>query len=524
MSADSSMDWVLSEARRVGPLLEGQYAVVISGADPHASAQVALELARIHSATRRVAIADLIGDAPALLAAVTDGDEDPHGISDSFFYGVSLNRIARPIDPAGNVFLMPSGTEAVALPEVYGNDRWRRLAAGFEQVGALLLVVAKPDVEGFRALCQYVGASLPLNRAQRPDPIDGVHMLWLESDGSRAALAALARGATPAAGTAYASAGPAGSGAHTVPDDAGRQLERTAERIVERKVERAREVATEDRAQRQSRVLATVAAAAAVVLLGLAAWPTVQARIFPGTTQAVAAADSLDSAAENAVSAGGSADAAVPDEASTAPLAEGGGEAAGTLATERTGSTGGTGSTGRGERIRASAGPLVIANPGDSARAAAFAVYFVAANTVEEARPPAGLATMAGVAVSPVVLGTAGAQWYRVTVGAGSDSADATALLVRLRAANQIGSANGSIIRVPFAFQLEDGVAAAQANEALDRWAKRGIRAYVLRQPNGEVTVYTGAFQSVRQAGVLADSLVGVGIPPTLVYRTGRTF
>lgn len=471
MTPAPSTEWVRAEAKRLAPLLEGQHAVVISGPDADTSAAVALAIAHLHGATRRVAIADLVGDVRVLTEAVFGGDEDPHGISDSFLYGVSLNRIARPIDPSGNVFLMPSGTEPVALEAVYRNDRWRRLGAGFQQVGALLLVVAVRDVNGFDSLCQYVGALLPVGESS-PPAIPDVQTLWL---------------APPPP---------------------------PAERV--RQVERARVVATEDRGQRQSRMLATLAAAAAVVLLGLAAWPKVQSRF---------ASEPSDSAATDSTRL---ADSSNPDDTTAS-------EAAGTIAVEAAIGppvANGAAATDSASAARTASAPtraprtgaLVVANPGDADRAASFAVYFVSANTVDEARPPARVDALAAVAVSPVPIGPSAARWFRVTVGAGADSAQAVALLNRLRQADQIGANSGSIIRVPYAFRLEEGLAVEMTSDAIARWAQRGIRAYALRQTSGDVTVYTGAFQTPIQATMLADSLHGVGIPPTLVYRTGRTF
>ncbi len=459
MTLGPDRTWAEAEAVRLAPLLEGQYAAVVTGPDVNIAAMVALEIARVHGATRRVAIADLVGDVPPLRNAIIGDDDDPHGISDSFLYGVSLNRIAKPIDATGNVFLMPSGTESVALEAVYGNDRWRKLAAGFQQVGALLLIVAVRDVPGFDLLCQYVGAVLPIGN-DVPPTIANVNTLWI---------------APPPP---------------------------PVEEI--RKVVRAREEATVDRGQRTSRVLAGLAAAAALVVLGLAAWPSVQARFFPAA--AIGAVDSTLTATD-------SSGAAM--------------ESAGTIAVEAAiGVDSAATDSARIDSTTAAlpAGPLVVSNPGDSAQAAAFAVYFVAANTIEEARPPSQLDALSAVAISPVRLGADGARWYRVTVGAGSDSAQALALLTRLRDAEQIGATSGSIIRVPFAFRIEEGVAVDASGAAIARWMQRGIRAYALRQTNGAVTLYTGAFQTPAQAALLADSLRVAGIPPTLVYRTGRTF
>ncbi len=456
--------WIDAEARRLAPLLEGQYAVVVSGPDIVTAAAVALSLAQLHGATRRVAIADLVGDVAPLRAAVVGDDDDPHGIADSFLYGVSLNRIAKPIDATGNVFLMPSGTESVALEAVYRNDRWRKLAAGFQQVGALLLVVAVRDVPGFDALCQYVGALLPVGETVAPS-IANVQTLWI---------------APPPP---------------------------PVEEV--RKVERAREEATVDGKQRQSRLLASLAAAAAVIWLGLMAWPPVQARFFP--PPAIGAADSVPSNSSDAV---GTAAGTI---AADAPIGAAATDSGVPLADSVSGSA--------ESSLSGRAGRLVVSNPGDSAQAAAFAVYFVAANTIEEAKPPEQVDALSAVAISPVRLGADGAQWFRVTVGAGTDSAQAVAMLKRLRDAEQFGAAtSGSIIRVPFAFRLEEGVTVDASSEAIARWAQRGIRAYALRQTSGAVTLYTGAYQTPAQASLLADSLFGAGIAPTLVYRTGRTF
>ena len=441
--------WAAQEARRLSPLLEGQHAVVVTGADVTAAAAVALELAAVHGATRRVAVADLVGDVPPIMAAVGAlPDDDPHGIADSFLYGVSLNKIARPLAALPNVFVMPSGTEAVALESVYDNERWRRLAAGFQQVGALLLLVAVRDVPGFDALCQYVGSVLAVGDASPPS-LPNVRTLWL---------------APPP----------------PPPEEV-------------RKVERARTEAAVDEGQRQSRLFATLAATAALVVAGLWAWPMIAERLGAGGDP------------EQVVVLGSTATDSEADEAPTEPSSPPVAPADVPPAVTRS-------------------GPLVVANPADSAQAAAFAVYFVYVNNLAEAVPSATVQGLSVVAISPVRLDSDPSPWYRVTVGAGTDSVQAAALLTRLRDAGEIRPEAGNIVRVPYAFRLEAGVASGASAEAIERWARRGIRAYALRQTDGSVTIYTGAFQTPAQATLLADSLQGAGIPPTLVYRTGRTF
>ena len=136
--------------RRSAALLDAVGAVVVTGTDPAAAAYVALGIGREQARRRRVAIADLVGELPPLQSLV-HGD-DIHGIVDSFLYGVSLNKIARQVDEIGNLFVMPSGTEPVDHAEILPSDRWRRLASGFREVEALLLLVAPVDAPGIEAL------------------------------------------------------------------------------------------------------------------------------------------------------------------------------------------------------------------------------------------------------------------------------------------------------------------------------------------------------------------------------------
>jgi len=135
-------DWT-ERGRELGATLDACHAVVVVGGDPEATAEVALGIARVQAAHRRVAVADLLGGSPALEALVSS--DDPHGIVDSFLFGVSLNRVAHQVPDSGELFIIPSGTSPIDYEDIFGNARWRRLAAGFREVGALLLVVAPVD-------------------------------------------------------------------------------------------------------------------------------------------------------------------------------------------------------------------------------------------------------------------------------------------------------------------------------------------------------------------------------------------
>jgi hypothetical protein len=450
------------EGRRLSPLLDGVSAVVVAATDPSIAVSVAIGVARAQGQRRRVAVADLIGESPAIESQLT-GD-DPHGIAD---------KIARPMQGADNVFLMPSGTEPVDNEDVYGNERWRRLAAGFHQVGALLIVVARPQVSGFMALCGHIGALMPVGDTAFPTP---------------PGMPLIAAPAAPAAATAAApAAAPAGEAA-APPQRASRA--------------RAREAAqkNEESRTRMRWVLLILLAAIAVAVGAL--WPQIAERL-PAP---------LSSLLQREQPAADSATVVVPPtRMDTMP------------GTDSARSDSVVSDSTMGDSTMSSAvtaPPPPIANPADSASAARYAVYFATANTRSGAMPDSKVRALEAVALSPVLEGNE--QWFRVTVGAAKSRADAEGLLARLRTDKVIGS--GSIVSVPFAFRVESKVTTALVPTRLAALSTRGIIAYALRQDDGSATIYTGAFESPLQATALADSLRAAGVAPVLVYRTGRGF
>jgi len=111
-------------------------------------------MGRAEAKHRRVVVGDLVGDL-APLASLVDAI-DPHGISDTFLYGMSLNSIGRNVPGEENLVIMLSGTEPVYDPEIITNRRWERLAAGFGEVGALLLLVLQSDTPGLSTLVEHL--------------------------------------------------------------------------------------------------------------------------------------------------------------------------------------------------------------------------------------------------------------------------------------------------------------------------------------------------------------------------------
>jgi len=111
-----------------------------------------------------VVLGDLVGDLPPLRSLVKD--EDPHGVSDSFLYGLSLNKIGYEVDGAANLYIMPSGTDPTIGEEIFRSARWKKLAVGFAETGALLLLVARSDALGLAELAEQTDGVVLVRDAQ----------------------------------------------------------------------------------------------------------------------------------------------------------------------------------------------------------------------------------------------------------------------------------------------------------------------------------------------------------------------
>lgn len=154
----SGDDPVVAEGLRVGASLDATNLVLVLGDDPRATALAALGVARAQSRRRRVALGDLLGDAEPIQQLLNT--DDPHGLADSFVYGVSLNKIAQPVPQYGELYVLPSGSEVPAYEEIFTNSRWRRLAAGFRETGALLVIAAPAGAEHVADVVQFADGAL----------------------------------------------------------------------------------------------------------------------------------------------------------------------------------------------------------------------------------------------------------------------------------------------------------------------------------------------------------------------------
>lgn len=170
------------------------------------------------------------------------------------------------------------------------------------------------------------------------------------------------------------------------------------------------------------------------------------------------------------------------------------------------------------------AGSRISGLPGDTTHPAGFAVYVGHANTPAGAilrLQQIGTAVPAGT-YAPISGRAAGG--YRIVAGAFPTSNAAETVLQNLRAHGQISETSGTVVRVPLAYMIERDVAADAAAARVAAFAARGLPVYALRQADGRVWLYAGAFASAADTGSLGDALRQAGLRPTLAYRTGRPF
>jgi hypothetical protein len=113
------------------------------------AASAALDIARSWSGTgAKVIVADGALHYPSLHthARVENGE----GLSDAALFGVSVGRVARPVD-GGAFFLITAGTAVANANSVPSSPRWSRLLEGFVEAGVKLLLFVRDGDSGAAA-------------------------------------------------------------------------------------------------------------------------------------------------------------------------------------------------------------------------------------------------------------------------------------------------------------------------------------------------------------------------------------
>src|SRR5919201_3714462 len=127
-----------TEGRRLGAALDHLHAIVVVGHDEAATAKVALGVGRTQAVRRRVVVGDLLGEAAPIQELLQN--EDPHGLYDSFEYGISLGKGTHEVHGGGRLAVVPSGTAPIDYERLLVDPRWPRLAATFRETGGLLVL------------------------------------------------------------------------------------------------------------------------------------------------------------------------------------------------------------------------------------------------------------------------------------------------------------------------------------------------------------------------------------------------
>ncbi len=434
-------DWE-GAAATLGQSLDEYHALVVIGVDPVATGRVAVALGRAQATKRRVAVGDLFAESPPIQELVSS--EDPHGLVDSFLYGVSLSKIAHEVPEAGQLFVMPSGTEPPTYEEILPNPRWHRLTAGFREVGALLILAAPASAPHIETLVSATdGAILVGDAVPRKLPVAQVVASVRETRGEPAE--------------------------ETPPTPV-----KTRRRLV------------------PSKRAAAIAGIALTAVLAFTAW-WLASRPFAATERRLGSKPDTTNGRHP-----GAPSVLQPDTAIRA-----------------------SGDSGAVTTITI---PTVV-NPADSSQATAFAVELMAANTQAGAilKLQQDGKNLPAATFAPV-LDSQGSRWYKVIGGAYADRAGADSLLAELRRRKVVDATSGSVVRLPFAFLIDSAVSAAAVPNMVAQYADRGQPVYALRQGNGTAWLLIGAFESIDQSGLYAESLRASGITPVLVYRKGRTF
>ncbi len=131
-----------------------------------ADAAVALATAWAR-AGRRVVLADLHLQEPLVHERL--GEPNLDGVVDVFLYGASLSRAARPA-PGRGFYLISSGTYTEDPDAVLRHPRWPRIAAGFADAQATLLLFVPADSAGLASLAEWAPAAVLLGE---PDAASG---------------------------------------------------------------------------------------------------------------------------------------------------------------------------------------------------------------------------------------------------------------------------------------------------------------------------------------------------------------
>ncbi len=468
------------EGRRQAAALDGCGFVLVVGGDPIAAAEFALGIGRVQARRRRVAVADAVGELGPIedLAPMNAS----HGVTDVFVRGLPLEQAAHPVDAAGNLHVLPSGSGPIDHGALLRSARWEGLSAEFREAEALLLVVVPNDEPAVDALLPLVDGVVLLGRVQ---PLVGARVLLYVR-------------------------GP-GSGGHDVERVTG-AISALTQPQGDRETSASRQRPSTVRAvpappPRRSSAPAWIGALAVLALLAAGLWRsgilgrTAAPRPDPApadTALAGATAGAIDSVIipENGVTpAPGAAPASAPVPAGSTV----------------------TPAMAFAQRAAAAAAD-------SDARAASFAVAIAVTNNSTSANARLEdemLRVLPALTISPLAEPD-GNRTFHIIAGAFRLREGADSMLAALVASGTVIKGQGSVMRLPFAVLIQSEVTRDEASFYAAAYRSRGLAVYPLLQDDGRMRLYAGAFERAQDAALLASALHVNGETPIVTYRMGR--
>lgn len=529
-------DWE-HEGELAAPELDSCACALVLGPDAVASAEAALGIARVQARRRRVAVGDAVGELAPIESLLPS--ESPYGMMDSFLYGVSIAKIAHPVDPARNLFVLPSGVGPIDHQAILRSDRWSSLIAGFRDAGALLLVIVPAGEEAVVALAPLVDGAVILADA---DPPAGTRVLAHIRSGAAAepvAPVALEMAPSPVAlapadHTAVSPAAPPGAALHTEP---GAPAEPDVTPSPELHLA---EAATGDPAGASSAAAPTAASTALRRLLESrpldddATTGPDEELLGDHLGDAAATDDALDAEEVSslagriprvkpvwvAIAAAVIAAVAILTWAVQRNRAPAPGVAQDSAAAPASATAPPAAPAGSATMAAVAAGE--IANPGDENEAARYAVAMAQVYTITDANAWLERDKVKDLPATTYTDMPEGARTaYLVLTGAFISRADADSLLRSLRRSGVLKPGQGHIENAPVALMLFGDVPADQAGYTIRGYRSKGIPLYALNQPDGKVSLYVGAYPSAQSAQGMLAALRRGGDQPRVVYRIG---
>ena len=553
-----------AEGNRHASAFDACAGAVVIGEEPTVAAEVALGIARVQARRRRVAVADTVGELGPLEDLVPM--DAPYGLVDSFFYGVSLNKIAYTVDPARNLIIFPSGAVPIDHEALLASDRWVKLLDAFRAADGLLLVVAPAESSALSSLIQVMdGVALVGNVAAAPGTRVLAHArlpaIPARPTPQSTSSVAFAQGAQPRVSTLAPEPAlrppsyppppqpPPRASFHDAPGAALSVDEHDDEResVFEHDVPAAH--TSGDRRASQGANAAAEAPAAVerephadvhsppeddahgsteegpalvppwardeafaehtLAPIDSAKTVTFWAAIVAG---AFVAAALLTWITTSVMARNGNADsfAAKPDTVQSAARVIAAPASSGLAPTPDTAVS--------NAAVTPAVAATTIATP--------FSVVLADNRSVTGANgelDQAARRQFPAVTYSPYRRPD-GALSFVVISGAFPDSAGADSLLRQVRAKRYRTAAAAHIVRLPYAVLIQKGVPPDQAPMFVHAYLSKGLPVYALRQADGTASLWAGAFRTAEQALPLVTSFRANGDKPTVMIRTGRSF